>query len=406
MMRYLEILRIAFDSLIRQKMRSLLTMLGIIIGVGAVIAVVAIGQGAQASVEAQISSLGSNVLMVFPGSTTRGGVFSGAGTGTSLTEEDAQAVKDQCPAVAYMSPILRSGAQVIYGDINWGTSLQGGTVDLFSIRDWQIASGDFFTDQDVRAATKVCLIGHTVAAQLFETADPVNQTIRVRNIPFKVIGTLKPKGQNAMGQDQDDLIIMPYTTLQKRLMGNTRSWGFLASAVSKPQIPEAQQQITDLLRARHKLGFMDDNDFTIRNQTEIADAQTATTRIMTSLLAGIAAVSLIVGGIGIMNIMLVSVTERTREIGVRMSIGARKFDILTQFLMEAIVMSVAGGIIGIAVGIASSGLVAKLVGWPTFVTPISIMLAVGFSMLVGILFGFYPARKAALLHPIDALRYE
>jgi putative ABC transport system permease protein len=406
MMRFMEILRIAFDSLLRQKMRSLLTMLGIIIGVGAVIAMVAIGQGAQTSVEAQISSLGTNVLMVFPGSTTRGGVFSGGGTGTSLTEEDAQAVKEQCPAVAYMSPILRSGAQVIYGDINWGTSLQGGTVDLFSIRDWQVASGDFFTDQDVRAATKVCLIGQTVASQLFETADPVGQTIRVRNIPFRVIGTLKGKGQNSMGQDQDDLIIMPYTTLQKRLMGNTRSWGFLASAVSKAQIPEAQQQITDLLRARHKLGFMDDNDFTIRNQTEIADAQTATTRIMTTLLASIASVSLIVGGIGIMNIMLVSVTERTREIGVRMSIGARKRDILTQFLMEAIVMSLSGGVIGIALGVGGSSLVSKIAGWPTFITANSIFLAVTFSMLVGVFFGYYPARKASLLHPIEALRYE
>ncbi|HEY6193356.1 MAG TPA: ABC transporter permease [Bacteroidota bacterium] len=406
MMRLIEILRISFDSLLRQKMRSLLTMLGIIIGVGAVIAMVAIGQGAQTSVEAQISSLGTNVLMVFPGTTTRGGIMAGAGTGTSLTEEDAQAAKEQCPAVAYVSPLLRSGGQIVYGNVNWGTVLQGGTVDLFSIRDWQVASGEFFTDQDVRAATKVCMIGQTIVQQLFDNADPIGQTLRIRNTPFKVLGTLKAKGQNAMGQDQDDLIIMPYTTLQKRLMGNTRSWGFLASAVTKAQIPEAQQEMTDLLRARHKLGASDDNDFTIRTQTEIADAQTQTTRIMTTLLASIASVSLIVGGIGIMNIMLVSVTERTREIGVRMSIGARKVDILTQFLMEALVLSVLGGLLGIGLGVGGSGLISKIAGWPTFITANSIILAVFFSMLVGVFFGFYPARKASLLHPIDALRYE
>ena len=406
MMRFFEILRIAFDALLRNKMRSILTMLGIIIGVGAVIAMVAIGQGAQVSVDAQISSLGSNVLMVFPGSSSRGGVMGGGGTGASLTEEDQEAVKEQCPAVAYVSPQVGSGAQVVFGNLNWGTRIQGGTVDFFAIRDWRLDAGDFFTDQDVRAATKVCLLGQTIVSQLFEGSNPVNQTIRIRNIPFRVIGTLKSKGQNAMGQDQDDLIIIPYTTLQKRLMGHTHSWGFIASAVSKSQIPLAQQQMTDLLRMRHKLGPMDDNDFTIRNQTEIADAQSATTKIMTTLLASIASVSLLVGGIGIMNIMLVSVTERTREIGIRMSIGARKRDILTQFLMEAIVMSLLGGLIGIGFGIAGSSLVSKIAGWPTFITANSIIIAVFFSMIVGIFFGFYPARKASMLHPIDALRYE
>lgn len=406
MMRFFEILRIAFDALLRNKMRSILTMLGIIIGVGAVIAMVAIGQGAQVSVDAQISSLGSNVLMVFPGSSSRGGVMGGGGTGASLTEEDQEAVKEQCPAVAYVSPQVGSGAQVVFGNLNWGTRIQGGTVDFFAIRDWRLDAGDFFTDQDVRAATKVCLLGQTLVDQLFEGSNPVNQTIRIRNIPFRVIGTLKSKGQNAMGQDQDDLIIIPYTTLQKRLMGHTHSWGFIASAVSKSQIPLAQQQMTDLLRMRHKLGPMDDNDFTIRNQTEIADAQSATTKIMTTLLASIASVSLLVGGIGIMNIMLVSVTERTREIGIRMSIGARKRDILTQFLMEAIVMSLLGGLIGIGFGVAGSSLVSKIAGWPTFITANSILIAVFFSMIVGVFFGFYPARKASMLHPIDALRYE
>jgi putative ABC transport system permease protein len=406
MMRFLEILRIAFDALLRNKMRSLLTMLGIIIGVGAVIAMVAIGQGAQTSVDAQISSLGSNILLVFPGSSSRGGVMSGAQTGTTLTEEDQQAVKEQCPAVAYVSPQVRTGAQVVYGNMNWGTAISGGTVDFFYIRDWRLEDGDFFSDQDVRAATKVCLLGRTVSQQLFDSANPLGQTIRIRNIPFRVIGILKSKGQNAMGQDQDDLVIIPYTTLQKRLIGHTHSWGFIVSAVSKAQIPEAQHQMTELLRVRHKIGPSDDNDFTIRNQTEIADAQSATTRIMTTLLASIASVSLVVGGIGIMNIMLVSVTERTREIGVRMSIGARKRDILSQFLMEAIVLSLLGGMLGIILGVLSSGVVSTLAGWPTIVTAQAIIMAVVFSTFVGIFFGYYPARKASLLNPIDALRYE
>lgn len=381
-------------------------MLGIIIGVAAVIAMVAIGQGAQVSIDAQISSLGSNILIIMPGTLSRGGVMSGAGTGTTLTEEDQHAVKEQCPAVAYVSPQVSSGAQIVYGNMNWSTRISGGTVDFFPIRDWQLASGDFFTDQDVRAATKVCLLGQTVAQQLFEGTDASGQTVRIRNIPFKVIGTLKPKGQNAMGQDQDDLAIVPYTTLQKRLTGHVRSWGFIVSAVSKAQIPQAQQQITDLLRMRHKLGPGEDNDFTIRTQTEIADAQSATTRIMTTLLASIASVSLLVGGIGIMNIMLVSVTERTREIGIRMSIGARRRDILSQFLMEAMVLSMLGGLIGIVFGVTGSGLISKLAGWPSFVSETSIMFAVFFSMAVGVFFGFYPARKAASLNPIDALRYE
>jgi len=405
-MRFFEILRIAFDALLRNKMRSLLTMLGIIIGVGAVIAMVAVGEGARVQVEAQISTLGSNILMVFPGSLSRGGVMGGSQTGTSLTEEDQQAVKEQCPAVAYVSPQVGTGAQLVFGNKNWGTRVQGGTVDFFAIRDWQLSSGEFFTEQDVRAATKVCVIGQTIVDQLFESADPVGQTIRIRSIPFKVIGVLKPKGQNAMGQDQDDIVVIPYTSLQKRLAGQIRSWGFIVSAVSKDKITEAQQQISDLLRVRHKLGPGDENDFTIRTQTEIADAQSATAKIMTILLASIASISLLVGGIGVMNIMLVSVTERTREIGIRISIGARQRDILTQFLMEAIVMSLLGGLIGIIFGVVASNLVSRFAGWPTFVTPQSIIMAVSFSMAVGVFFGFYPARKASSLNPIDALRYE
>jgi putative ABC transport system permease protein len=407
MMRFYEILNIAFDALRQNKMRSLLTMLGIIIGVGAVIAMVAIGQGAQAQVDAQIGSLGTNVILIFPGFSQSGAVRSGAQTGTTLTEEDGAAIKEQCPAVAYLSPMLRAGGQIVYGDNNWATSMQGGSPDFFAIRDWRIDAGEFFSDQDVRGATKVCLLGRTVVQNLFQNEDPIGKTIRIRSIPFRVVGTLKPKGQNMMGQDQDDNIIIPYTTLQKRMLGgHTHSWGYSASAKSKTQIVEAQQQITDLLRARHKLNASDDNDFTIRTQTEIAEASASTAKVMTALLASIASVSLIVGGIGIMNIMLVSVTERTREIGVRMSIGARKRDILTQFLMEAIVLSLLGGLLGIALGIFGSSLVSKIAGWPTFVTSGSIFLSVIFSMIVGVFFGFYPARKASLLHPIEALRYE
>jgi putative ABC transport system permease protein len=406
MMRYIEILRIAFDALVRNKMRSLLTMLGIIIGVGAVIAMVAIGQGAQAEVEAQISSLGTNVLMLFPNSMNRGGVQSGAGTGMALTEEDGQAIRTQCPAVAYISPMLGSGGQIIKGNMNWGTRIYGGSPDYFAIRDWQIDAGDFFTDQDVRAATKVCLLGRTIVNQLFPNEDPVGQTVRIRSIPFRVVGTLMPKGQNMMGQDQDDQVIVPYTTLEKRLLGHSHTWGYLVGARNKNEMGNAVMQITDLLRVRHKLGPMDDDDFTIRSQTDLAQARNEASSTMSMLLASIAAVSLLVGGIGIMNIMLVSVTERTREIGVRMSIGARRMDILTQFLMEAIVMSLLGGAMGILLGIAGSHLITALAGWSTFISTASIFLSVIFSMLVGVFFGYYPARKAASLNPIDALRYE
>ena len=405
-MRLLETIRIAFDSLLRQKTRAILTMLGIIIGVGAVIAMVAVGQGAQSAVESQIASLGTNMLMVMPGATFQGGVSSGAGAAVTLKEEDVEALRERCPAVAAVSPATRTGRQVVAGSMNWSTSVQGGNVEYFKIRDWRLRSGSYFTDQDVRGATKVCLIGQTIVDNLFSGQDPVGQTIRIAKLPFKIVGTLQPKGQNAMGQDQDDLIVAPFPTVQRKIQGIDWVSMILVSAVSKQQITEAQAQITELLRIRHRLQQWEDNDFMIRTQTDIASAATATSSIMTMLLGSIASVSLIVGGIGIMNIMLVSVTERTHEIGIRMSIGARRSDILQQFLIEAVTLSILGGLIGVALGLLSSNLISKFAGWPVFVSPSSVALAFLFSGLVGVFFGFYPARKASALSPIDALRYE
>ena len=381
-------------------------MLGIIIGVGAVIAMVAVGQGAQSAVETQIASLGTNVLMVIPGATAQGGVSAGAGMAVSLKDEDVEAIREKCPAVQAVSPATRTGRQVVAGSLNWSTSVQGGNVDFFKIRDWKLQSGGYFTDQDVRGATKVCVIGQTIVDNLFPGQDPVGETIRIAKLPFKVVGTMQAKGQNAMGQDQDDLIIAPFPTVQRKIQGVDFVGMILVSAVSKGDIPEAQAEITDLLRIRHRLQPWEDNDFTIRNQSDIASAATATSSIMTMLLGSIASVSLIVGGIGIMNIMLVSVTERTREIGIRMSIGARRGDILMQFLIEAMALSVLGGLIGVALGLLSSNLISRFAGWPVFVSPSSVALAFLFSGLVGIFFGFYPARKASGLSPIEALRYE
>jgi putative ABC transport system permease protein len=367
----------------------------------------AIGQGAKFAVESQIASLGTNMLLVFPGATMQGGVSSGAGTNIRLTEEDAVALKEQCPAVAYISPVVRTGEQIVFGDVNWRTSIQGVIPEYFNIRDWPLETGNYFTDSDVRGSTKVCVIGQTIVKNLFgDDVDPIGQTIRIRKLPFKVVGTLKAKGQNSMGQDQDDIIIAPMTTVQKKLLRWTWIAMITASAQTQNQIYEAQQQMREVLRTRHKLLPWENDDFTIRNQTDIASTAEATSAVMTILLASIASVSLIVGGIGIMNIMLVSVTERTREIGIRMSIGARSRDILYQFLIEAIVLSIFGGVIGVGLGMLASELISSLAGWPTLIGPESIILSFGFAGAIGIFFGFYPARKAALLNPIDALRYE
>jgi putative ABC transport system permease protein len=405
-MKMVNIIRSAFRALRRNKMRSFLTMLGIIIGVAAVIAMLAIGQGAEYSVKQQISALGTNVLIIFPGSQQQGGIRVGAGSMTTLTEDDATAIAKECPAVAYVSPGARSGGQAIAGNQNWSTSIEGCSADYLEIRSWAIEYGEFFSDQDVKAASKVCVLGSTVADNLFPDGSPIGQTIRIRNVPARVVGVLQKKGQNAMGQDQDDVILAPYTTVLRRLSHFPYLRQIVVSATSPASINEAQRQVTELLRMRHKIASYDADDFTIRNQSDLAATATATTEILTILLASIASVSLLVGGIGIMNIMLVSVTERTREIGIRMSVGARGRDILTQFLIEALVLSLLGGLIGIALGVGGSLAISTFAKWPTIITAFSIILSFGFSIAIGIFFGFYPARKAAMLNPIDALRYE
>jgi len=405
-MRYLQILKVAYRALKRNKMRSSLTMLGIIIGVGAVIAMVGIGQGAKKMVDAQIASLGDNLLTIFPGSFMSGGVHGGAGSMTRLTEDDAKAMAQNCPAVSKISPVVRTGAQVVAGNLNWATSIQGYSPDFVSIRSWQVASGNFFTDQDVRGATKVCVLGKTVVDNLFPDQDPVGQIVRIKKLPFRVIGVMTKKGQNAFGQDQDDIVMVPYTTAQKKLMGVTFINSIIASAKDRNEIDLASDQITQLLRQRHKIQSGEADDFTVRSQLDIASVAGSTSQVMTILLGAIASVSLIVGGIGIMNIMLVSVTERTREIGIRMAVGAKSKDILTQFLVESIVLSLIGGIIGILLGVTSSKIISGVLHWPIFISLPAVALAFFFSGFVGIFFGFYPARKASLLDPIEALRYE
>jgi putative ABC transport system permease protein len=407
-MNLVVIIRVAFRALVRNKMRAILTMLGIIIGVGAVIAMVSIGQGAQASVQAQIESIGTNLLFVSAGAQNVGGVRSGAGdTGTNtLTVEDLEAVKREVPSVAMVTPAVNTRSQLVSGNTNWNTSLQGVSEQYPEIRKWTVQSGNFFTDADVRTAGRVIVVGQTIADNLFAGMDPVGQTLRVANLPFRVVGVMARKGQDQQGRDQDDIAFAPYTTVQKKVLGSPRLQVAYASAVSQDATYTAQEQITELLRQRHKLAASDPNDFTVRNMTDIAEAANETNNTMTILLACIASVSLLVGGIGIMNIMLVSVTERTREIGIRMAIGARSSAVRSQFLIESIVLSLTGGIIGIVLGVIVSVSIPKLLGWPTLVSTPAIIGSVIFSAAVGIFFGYYPARKAAALDPIEALRYE
>jgi putative ABC transport system permease protein len=402
------IIRVAFRALVRNKMRAILTMLGIIIGVGAVIAMVSIGQGAQASVQAQIESIGTNLLFVSAGAQNVGGVRSGTGdTGTNtLTVDDLDAIKREVPSVSMVTPTVNSRTQLVVGNMNWNTQLQGVSEQYPDVRKWTIQSGTFFTDADVRTAARVIVIGQTIADNLFPGTDPVGQTLRVANLPFRVNGVMVRKGQDQQGRDQDDIAFAPYTTVQKKVLGSPRLQVAYASAISQDATYTAQEQITALLRQRHKLGDNEPNDFTVRNMTDIAEAANETNNTMTLLLACIASVSLLVGGIGIMNIMLVSVTERTREIGIRMAIGARSSAVRSQFLIESIVLSLTGGFIGIVLGVAVSLSIPKFLGWPTLVSSLAIVGSVIFSAAVGIFFGYYPARKAAGLDPIEALRYE
>ncbi|HXG52223.1 MAG TPA: ABC transporter permease [candidate division Zixibacteria bacterium] len=398
--------RIALRALGRNKLRAFLTMLGIIIGVGAVIAMVAIGEGAKATIRAQIASLGTNVLMIVPGTVTQGGVRFGAGGVTTLVEADARAIMSEVPAVAFASPALRRFEQTVAGNLNWGTLIQGVAPEYQQIRDWPVVEGRFLNDGDVENAAKVAVIGQTIVDSLFGNDDPIDAVIRIRNIPFRVVGVLGPKGQSSQGTDQDDTILIPYTTMQKRLMRITHLQSIIVSAVSADRVEEAKEQITALLRQRHRIGPDRDDDFTIRNLSDIAEAASTSAHVMAVLLGSVASISLLVGGIGIMNIMLVSVTERTREIGIRMAVGARGRDIMLQFLVEAVVMAATGGLLGILLGIGSSQILKSWAHWPTLVSPHIVAVAFIFSGAVGVFFGFYPAKKAANLDPIEALRYE
>ena len=406
MLSILRLLREASRSIFKNRMRSLLTSLGIIIGVGAVIVMVAIGQGSQAQIEANIKSLGTNLLVAMPGSASAGGARMGAGSLTKFTFDDLEALQREAKLIDASSSVVRSGGQVIAGANNWSTSIFGVDPSYFTIRSWQIESGDLFTDKDVVGRRKVALLGKTVADNLFPNTDPIGQEIRIRNIPFVVVGVLKAKGQTGMGQDQDDVILAPSTSVLYRLKGDRKVDMINASAISSLEVDSAAGEMRAILRKSHNLQEGQDDDFVIRSQAEIMQTATETTKTMTLLLGSIAAVSLVVGGIGIMNIMLVSVTERTREIGIRLSIGARESDVLIQFLTEAVVLSMSGGIIGIGL---SAAVVAGLNKWSTLqpiITPEVVILSFLFSAAVGIFFGFYPARKAAALDPIDALRYE
>ncbi|GAB1487802.1 ABC transporter permease [Opitutaceae bacterium] len=402
-MRFFNTIIIAIRALRRNKLRSMLTALGIIIGVGAVIATVSIGNGAKSQVEAQVASLGQNIITVFPGSMTTGGMRGGFGTASTLTTDDAEAIQREIGGIVATGPQVSDRQQVLANGLNWNTSITGQSPDFLSIRNWSIAEGSMFTEQDVRSAAKVAVIGQTIADQLFPGADPIGQSVRIRNIPFTILGILNKKGFNTFGQDQDDVILIPYTTAMRRVTRRDRLQQIIVQAASANQMTLIQEDITALLMQRRPGR---DQDFTVRNQLEIAEAATATSKTMTLLLSAIAGVSLVVGGIGIMNIMLVCVTGRTREIGVRLAIGAHGKDILLQFLIESIILSFMGGILGILTGWGVSELLSKYNGWPILVSSTAVTIAFFFSGAVGVFFGFYPARKAAKLDPIEALRYE
>lgn len=405
-MRWKQLFKVAVKSLGKNRMRSLLTSLGIIIGVGAVIVMVAIGQGSQAQIEKSINSLGANMIVIFPGTSQVGRVSQGEGSSNRITLADGDMLARDTTFSNAISPVVTTRGQVIGGNNNWNTSITGVSTDYLTIRTWPLESGDFFTERDIRTSNKVAVLGKTVANNLFPGQDPVGQRIRIRNTPFKVIGVLAVKGQDVSGRDSDDVILAPDTTVFYRLAGGRYINMILASANSRDVLPQAQKELEGIMRESHKIPRGADDDFTIRNQAEITEAASATSKVMTLLLGSIAGVSLVVGGIGIMNIMLVSVTERTREIGIRLAVGARGIDVLTQFLLEAVVLSLIGGFLGILTAFGISAGLNHFTSIPTVINPGIVVLAVLFSAGVGIFFGFYPARKAAALNPIDALRYE
>jgi putative ABC transport system permease protein len=407
-MNLIAIIKVAGRALGRNKLRTALTMLGIIIGVGAVIVLVSIGQGAQAMVLDQISNMGSNMMYVMPGNLNFGGAALGAGASNTLTDEDVNAMEREIPTIAAASPVVNSSGQLVFGNQNWFVRMQGTNEQFPEIRSWKVEQGEFFTEADVRSAARVIVLGKTVAEKLFPGLDPIGETIRVRNLPFRVVGVLAAKGQSMVGQDQDDTAVMPYTTAQRKLLGQQIPSinQAMVSAISQQASSLTQRQITDLLRQRHKIAPGDSDDFTVRNMTDAAQTFTQLTTIMTLLLGSIAAISLVVGGIGIMNIMLVSVTERTREIGIRMAVGARPNYVRLQFLTESLVLSLMGGLIGVLIGGGIAALVSQFLRWPTLVSPLSVLISFAFATVIGIFFGYYPAHKAAALDPIEALRYE
>ena len=400
------LVKLATQSILKNKMRAALTMLGIIIGVAAVIVMVAVGYGARSRIRAQINNLGTNMIVITPGAAQQAGVSQGAQAFPNLSIDDVEKIRREAQVVTAVSPVVVTRTQVIGAAGNWRTLIHGVDVDYQTIRDWETTSGEFFSDGDVEAIRKVAVLGATVAQQLFPGTDAVGQEVQIRNVPFDVVGVLAPKGQTASGSDSDDVVLIPHTTARMALSGRTFLPQILASTASAGDIPAAQEEIRVLMRESRRLGTNDPEDFTVRNQNDLAQAAEGSTKVMTMLLAAIASISLLVGGIGIMNIMLVSVTERTREIGIRLAIGARGSDVLTQFLVESIVMGVLGGVIGLAVGVIGAKMLAYFTGWETVISPVVMLVAVAFSGAVGVFFGYYPARKAAALHPIQALRYE
>jgi putative ABC transport system permease protein len=405
-MKLMTLVKLALQAIRKNKMRATLTMLGIIIGVAAVIVMVAVGYGARSRIKEQINNLGTNMIVITPGASTQGGVSQGAQAFATLTIDDVTKVRAEAQYVTAISPVVVSRMQVVTPQGNWRTAINGVDTDYQTIRNWAAADGAFFGPDDVRSSRTVAVLGRTVAQRLFADNEPVGQEVQIGNVPFTIVGVLAPKGQTASGTDSDDVILVPYTTASTRLSGKPRIPQIIASAGSAQDIPAAQDEVRALVREAHHLTQNDDDDFTVKNQNELADAAASSTNVMTLLMAAIASISLLVGGIGIMNIMLVSVTERTREIGIRLAIGARGSDVLTQFLVESIVMGIIGGAIGLVTGVIGAKVLGHFTGWETAISPLIMVVSIGFSGAVGVFFGYYPARKAAALNPIEALRYE